>query len=601
MQQMSDPTTLIAEASRALAAGDIRAARTLLDRLAAQHPANLDVLQQHIVCAGTMGDFAAARASAESAVRIAPDRAIFWTFLAQAQLSLRDYASAEVAARRALALEPTNVDTMRGLAWLLHHCNRFREAADVAKLALQRASGDADLWLKYAIALQCLGRVDQAADVYAQGAAACPASVELAEGRAACSNYTARFTPSQRRALHDCFGELVSREAIGCRAPMVDRAAGRSRPIRLAFISSDLRTHSVAYFVTPLLRYVDPKRFELHVFHAADVEDDATRALRSLLPAQRWRFLPYGTTSPRQLETAIRAAAIDVCIELNGLTEHHSLRALARRPAPLQCSYLGYPNTTGMPAIDCRIADSLTDPDSAAEAGCSEKLLRLDPCFVCYTPTQDILDLRPEPRRADAVGITFGSCNMITKVNDFVLALWCQLLVRVPNSRLLIKSRGLETNSVLSDMRLRVASATQAADIEASRIELQGWMPGRSAHLAAYHSMDIALDTFPYNGTTTTLEALLMGVPVLSLAGETHASRVGLSLLTAAGLPELCASTEADFVDRAVALAYDRDRLQSLRTSIRGRVLSSPLCDGPRFAKRFYSILEREWALRYGR
>lgn len=595
---MNDTRAAVDEAFRTYQSGRQADARQALDRLVAQYPTDVNVLYGHSVCAGMMGDLAVARASAVRGTQLAPGIMGFWVVLSQTYLGLQDYAAAEGAARRATALEPHNVDCIRGLAWIVHHLSRFSEAADLARRGLQLAPNDPDLWLKYAIALQCIGRVDQAAAIYARGVAACPSSIDLAEGQAACSNYAAGLTLKERLALHRQFGELLDREAADCRPPRPDRAAGVNRPIRVALLSSDLRSHSIAYFVHPLLRHVNPQRIDLFVFHVGSVEDDTTPWLRSMLPAERWCFMPRATSSPQQVESAIRAAAVDVCIELNGLTYDHSLRAMARRPAPLLCSYLGYPNTTGMRSIDYRIVDSHTDPRPDADAACTETLLRIDPCFLCYTPPPDAPDVGPSPSAGPGAPITFGSFNMITKVNDSVLAIWCRILKRVPNSRLLIKSRGIESATVQADVRGRADAAARTAGVDPARVELEGWIQGRAEHLAAYSRIDIAVDTFPYHGTTTTCEALLMGVPVVTLAGDMHSSRVGVSLLTGVGLSEFICWNDNDYITQAADLASDRLRLVALRASLRQRLLESPVCDAAAFTERFFAAIETAWAKR---
>jgi predicted O-linked N-acetylglucosamine transferase (SPINDLY family) len=593
---MKDIRAAVEDALRACRSGRQAQARQTLDRLVAQHPTDLDVLYGHSVCAGMMGDLVGARASAMRGAQLAPRFPGFWVVLSQAHIGLQDYAAAEGAARRAAALEPGNVDCIRGLAWLVHHLNRFSEAADLARRGLELAPHDPDLWLKYASALQCLGRVDEAATIFGRAVAACPSSIDLAEGRAACSNYVTGIVRQERLGLHRHFGEMMEREAGDCRAPSPDRDAGVSRPIRVALLSSDLRSHSVAYFVHPLLQHADPRRIDLFVFHVGGVEDATTTWLRSMLPAYRWCFMSRATSSPQQVDAAIRAAAVDVCIELNGLTYDHSLRAMARRPAAMLCTYLGYPNTTGMRSIDHRIVDSRTDPGAEADGASVESLLRIDPCFLCYTPPPDAPDVAPSPCASPDAPITFGSFNMITKVNDWVLAMWCRLLGRAPNSRLVIKSRGLEAPTVQSDVRGRADATARSADIDPDRIALEGWIEGRAAHMAAYSRIDIALDTFPYHGTTTTCEALLMGVPVLTLAGDMHASRVGVSILTGVGLGEFICSNDSDYVTRAAALAGDRSRLVELRASLRQRLLASPVCDAAVFTERFFASIETAWA-----
>jgi predicted O-linked N-acetylglucosamine transferase (SPINDLY family) len=261
---------------------------------------------------------------------------------------------------------------------------------------------------------------------------------------------------------------------------------------------------------------------------------------------------------------------------------------LRLRPAPVQMTYIGYPNTTGLADADYRIVDSVTDP-AGAEAFVTEKLLRLDPCFLCYLPPEGA----PEPttQRASESGVVFGSFNALFKIDDATLELWAQVLRAVPESTLLLKYFGLESAGVREDLLGRF----RAAGVDGARIVLDG--PGTSARemMGAYARMDIALDTYPYHGTTTTCEALLMGVPVVTLQGRVCAARVGGSLLGAVGLSELVAEAPEEYVRIAARLAGDVGALARGRAALRERVLASPLCDIPGAAARLGHALRECW------
>jgi predicted O-linked N-acetylglucosamine transferase (SPINDLY family) len=250
-------------------------------------------------------------------------------------------------------------------------------------------------------------------------------------------------------------------------------------------------------------------------------------------------------------------------------------------------SAIGYPNTTGVPAVDWRVVDSITDPPGS-EHLCTERLLRLDPCFLCYSPPQEA----PEPALPEAdAPITFGSFNNAAKIGPTSIELWARVLKAVPGSRLLLKSQ------TLSDAagRARIEKRFAQAGIEASRLELVAYSKTRQEHLELYKRVHVALDTTPYNGTTTTCEALWMGVPVLTTLGDRHAARVSASLLHAAGHPELVAKDADAFVQLAASLAQDRARLATLRTNLRGELRASPLCDAPAYAARFHAAIRDCW------
>jgi predicted O-linked N-acetylglucosamine transferase (SPINDLY family) len=254
----------------------------------------------------------------------------------------------------------------------------------------------------------------------------------------------------------------------------------------------------------------------------------------------------------------------------------------------VQITYLGYPNTTGLPAITHRLVDEITDPSGEADAFATEKLVRFSPCAWTYTPIGDA----PQPSiPKEGSPITFGSFNNFLKVTDDTLAVWAKILTRIPSSRLFIKSLFLEDSEVRKNVLERLA----AAGIDEARVEIAAFLADAAEHLAAYNRVDVALDTFPYNGTTTTCEALWMGVPVVSLIGDRHAARVGLSLLTAIGHPEWASENEEHYIEKAVTLAEDRALRSQLRDSLRGEVASSFLCDHKGQAARFEAALRQIW------
>jgi predicted O-linked N-acetylglucosamine transferase (SPINDLY family) len=299
---------------------------------------------------------------------------------------------------------------------------------------------------------------------------------------------------------------------------------------------------------------------------------------------------------------AIADARIDILIELGGNTVGNGLDLCAFRPAPLQATAIGYPGTLGMRTITHRLVDAITDPPPAnpattPDAWFSERLVRLQGCFLCYDPTLDT-DSLPPPRATPlssphdhARPIRFGSFNSPSKITRDCLALWASVLRQVEGSTLLLKGYAM-SGSVAPQF---IKQSMAALGIDPARIECVGRFASVDHHLRAYDRIDIALDTFPYVGTTTTCEALLMGVPVITLAGREHVSRVGASLLTHAGLPELIAQNPASFAQIAAALAHDRPRLSTYHATLRERLLASPLCDAPSYARRWLAALESIW------
>jgi predicted O-linked N-acetylglucosamine transferase (SPINDLY family) len=381
----------------------------------------------------------------------------------------------------------------------------------------------------------------------------------------------------------DCSDEelLVEHKAwrarLGPVAPSIARGAlhRRSRP-RIGFISPDFRLHSCAYFLEPLFAQYDRAAFDFIAYSDVLRPDAVTARLRARVAA--WRdSAPW---SDAVLARQIAEDQIDILIDLTGHTGRNRLRLFATKAAPIQASWLGYPATTGVGEIDFRITDAVADPPGAADRQAVERLHRLDGCFLVYRPSEEAPPIVARP--SERV-LTFGSFNNPAKMNARTVALWADVLRAVPGSRLLLKGKGLHDPAA----RAQVTGMFTRAGIGSDRLSLAGWRDTVRDHLGSYGEVDIALDPMPYNGTTTTMEALWMGVPVVTLAGTRHSARVGASLLSFAGLPELVAQTPDDYVAIAVSLAHDPQRLAGYRGELRARLSASPLLDGARFARSF--------------
>ena len=281
----------------------------------------------------------------------------------------------------------------------------------------------------------------------------------------------------------------------------------------------------------------------------------------------------------------IRDDGIDILVDLAGHTAGNRLVVFTERPAPVQMTWLGYPNTTGLSAMDYRLTDAVADPQGIDDTLHSETLLCLPNGFLCFAPEPDAPEIGPLPALANG-HVTFGSFNNLAKVTPEVMETWAAILHRVPRSRLLMKAGSLADE----ETRKRYLEILVALGIDAGRVELLSWIASNSGPLGAYGRVDIGLDPFPYNGTTTTCEALWMGVPVVTLRGDRHSGRVGASILTRVGLADLVAETRSGTVETAVRLADDLDRLSVLREDLRDRMRDSPLSDAAAFAHDFETI-----------
>ncbi len=284
----------------------------------------------------------------------------------------------------------------------------------------------------------------------------------------------------------------------------------------------------------------------------------------------------------------IRADAPDVMVDLEGHSGQSRLHLFSRRLAPVQVAYLGYPNTTGLPAMDYRFTDGVADPVGNADRFNVERLIRFSPCAWAYLPSAELDAAISSVPAGERDTVAFGSFNSLSKVNDATLRLWSAVLSAVPESRLVLKS--------IWDDSARIRSRLDLAGMDPARVTILPSSPNHVAHLACYKEIDIALDPFPYGGTTTTCEALWMGRPVVTLAGDRHASRVGASLLSAIGKPEWIAQSKEEYVRIARDLAADRTRLRSESQGLRQALRESPLLDHAGQARRFGEALRACWA-----
>lgn len=471
--------------------------------------------------------------------------------------------------------------TYQELADCLRLEHRYREAEEVARAGIARFPDRARLRVALGEVLSAAGRVEEAIAVYREAQDQVQDTSLCAAGIAFLLNAVESPPAAQRAAAQAAAQGLAGKPF---KRPTVRK--GRGERLRIGYVSPDFRRHSVAYFFDALLRHHDRQRVEVFLYHANTARDDMTERFAAL--ADAWREI--GTLSDEQAGGRIIKDGIDILVDLAGHTAGNRLGIFARRAAPLQFTYLGYPNTTGLPTMDYRLTDGLADPEGLTDPYYSERLLRLPRVFLAYTAPEDAPPVAAPPL-GQTGQLTFGSFNAIHKLSDPVLDLWAAVLAAVPGSRLLLKTGALTS----PDVRAWLTERFQRRGISPSRLSLLGFAKTRESHLATYGQVDIALDTFPYHGTTTTCEALYMGVPVLTLAGATHASRVGVSLLSSLGLKEYIAEHPADFVARAVALARAPDQLAALRNGLRDRLAASPLMDGAGLAQAVEAAYRQAW------
>ena len=431
--------------------------------------------------------------------------------------------------------------------------------------------------------LAALWRGDESFDALSEAQARVPHAPEVFSDYLLWSHLTAEPDPATVFERHARFGRMMASRVPPLYAGRHRNAPDPGRRLRVGYVSRNFLRHSVAFFAEPVIAGHDRTRFEVYGYHTHSVVDETTQRIASRVDA--WRHV--GVEDDETLARRIFDDGIDILVDLGGHTKRNRLGVFARRPAPVQITWLGYPDTTGVAGIDYRITDEIADPAPEADARHTERLLRLPAPFLCYAPPAD----SPAVALRGPGPVVFGSFNMLAKVNDATVGLWSRVLCEVPDSRMVLKSAALAHRETAA----RVLSAFEARGIARERIVLKGWADERSDHLAAYGEIDIALDTHPYNGTTTTCEALWMGVPVVTLEGVAHMSRVGSTLLRAVGLSELVAPDAGAYVAAAVALGREDARRTALRAGLRARLEASSLLDAQRFTRGYESALRHVW------
>lgn len=528
------------------------------------------------------GQLADAESVYREALGIQPDLPEVWSNLGLTLHLQGRLEEAEKAFLKALELKPDFTAAHTNLTTLLRDTGRLVEAEDIFSQALKLNPDDASLYNNLGLLLMLQGRMAESGAAYRKALKIDPSHAVARSNLLLSLNY-GNDDPAVVLAAHRKF-DTVHGVLASAIAPH-DNNRDPGRKLKIGYVSSDLRRHSVSCFLEPLLASHDPSSVEVTCYADVARPDEVTQRLQELVP--QWRSI-VGMSDDAVAEL-VRGDGIDILVDLNGHTAGNRLPVFARRPAPVQVTWLGYPNTTGLKAMEYRVVDAVTDGEGS-EATMSETALFLEGCFLCYGPPHTDVEVAAPPFVENG-HVTFGSFNNLSKMSDDVVAAWAKVLDAVANSRLYLKCAQLSDGELCQRVTERFASH----GIPADRLELAGYAASLEDHLGTYGKMDIALDPFPYNGTTTTCEALWMGVPVVTLEGAHHGGRVGASLLVAAGLPELVAQDEDSYVKLAQELASDTKRLKDLRGGLRERIEASPLTDAAVFAAKIEDAYRTIW------
>ena len=480
--------------------------------------------------------------------------------------------------RAAIALRADYPEPYNNLGNVLCEIGRRDEALEAYRQALSLRPDFAKAHANLGNLLKDRGRLTEAIASYTRAVECAPHNAMIASNLVYTlhfhEGYDCEALSHGARKWNQAHGEPLAK-LIGPHAN--NRAPDRK--LRVGYVSPDFYAHAESYFVLPLLRSHDHAQFEIHCYSSVRRPDSVTAEIRK--GADVWHEAL--ALSDEQLAAQIRSDQIDILIDVTMHMAENRLLAFARKPAPIQVTWLAYPGGTGLRAIDYRLTDAWMDPSSETDRFYAEQSIRLPDCWVVYDP---LAEIPPRPI-AQSGPIRFGSLNNPCKMNRPLLHLWGEVVQAVPGARLLLQTFD---NAQRDEITLWFAEW----GFDPACLEFVG-RRARREYLRLYDRIDICLDPLPYNGITTTCDAIWMGVPVISLIGKTPAGRAGLGLLSTIGVPELVAETPDQFIRIAAELAGDADRLMNYRQTLRGRMRSSPLMDAPRFARSVEAFYRDAW------
>ena len=554
------------------------AARVGDDACAPQIEQAIRLLQLH--------DAAGAARMCERVLERDPGMVKAWELLGVAALNLGDYPLATRRFERVLALAGDDAQALANAAEANRRADRGDRALELIERALALKPGFAPFLHIRVLALETSWRSDEAL-------AACREALRLHPDFAGL--HTSHMTLLNRAGADPAL-ILEAHLAWAKRfaAPRPSDPPNRNprqpeRRLRIGYVSADFRRHAMSDFFLSLLEHHDPARVDAYCYSNNPVNDDITRRCEERAP--HWRDII--SLPDAAADDLIRSDGIDILIDLSGHSSGNRLGLFARKPAPVQVTYLGYPGTTGLAQMDYRITDALADPPGPSEAHYCEQLLRLPHSLWCFTPPLEMPEVGPLP--ASATGrIAFGSLNSAFKLTSQLVALWSRLLVALPESKLVL------AGVLAGAPRARISREFETNGVDPARLEFHGFLPWHE-FWALHGRIDIALDSFPSNGGATTCETLWLGVPVVNLAGESFLSRAGLSILTTVGLSELVAHNEDEYLRIAQDLTHNRVRLAQLRSSLRERMRASPLLNAAAYTRDLedcYRAAWRQWCAR---
>jgi protein O-GlcNAc transferase len=605
------------EAQKVFAAGDYQLAQVLYKQILQADPSLASAWNGLGLVAYQFGQFQEAAQLIQNAIKLSPKRDQYLQNLGSCYWSLNRFDDAEACYQKvleiapskpqshfnlgliaqnkleldaalchyqaALTLDPNHLPTLNNLANIYKDKGEIEQAIVYYRRAIKIKPDYAVVYNNLGNVLKNQGHIDEAIDAYHQALQIDPNLSEVRSSLLLTLGYSPNYSAAQVYNQHRLWETFHTK---GINKPTnYANEPNSARKLKVGYLSPDFREHSVAYFLDELFQN-HGEEFEIYCYANNTLEDSYTQKLKAQVAG--WRVI--ASIPDEAAFKLIQQDKIDILVDLAGHTSRNRLGVFARKPAPISITYLGYLNTTGLSAIDYRLTDELADPQGN-EKYYSEELVRLPKGLLCYTPPTDAPELTPLPALQNSF-ITFGSFNYhLAKITPQMIALWSRLLSQISNAKLLIKSASF------ADRQTRDIFYQKFAEhqIDRSRLLFQGWVASKNGHMAKYSEVDIALDTFPYNGVTTICEALWMGLPVVSLAGEVHASRMGKSILSRVGLTELATDSEEEYLNAAQNLCQNLQQLSQLRAQMRLKMSKSSLMDGIGITEDLENAYRKMW------
>ncbi len=536
------------------------------------------------VIAFSTGYFNEAVRLLKNAITSAPKFPQNYFILGGVYKQLNDTDKAIIAYKKSIALKPDFVEAYNNLGLLYKSKKQYSDAITCFKNALKHQPKSAFTLSNLGNTYKDSGRMDEALAALKDACKADPYFSAAYSNYLMALNYCSEISPESVFESHLAWETYCPNTIQANRFDFKNKSA--KSKLRIGYISPDFHTHSVAYFIEPLLKAHDKSRYELYAYYNNSVFDKTNERIQGYF--DHWRNI---FEKPNlEIADAIYADEIDILVDLAGHSANNTLAVLYQKPAPIQVTWLGYPNTTGLSQVDYRLSDSIADPVGVSDSLHSETILRLKNGFLCYQGDAELPVMQNIPYDRNGY-FTFGSFNNFVKVRPEVIETWAEILNQVPHSRLILKSSQFADK----DTKGRCIKLFKKLGVSKERLNLVAMLPNPNDHMAFYGEVDLALDPFPYNGTTTTFEALWMGVPTLSLSGNVHASRVGESILKRVGLDSYISFSKEEYVQLAKQKSEQLAELRELRMSLRKTMMDSPLCDQADFAEQIQNAFRYMW------